>query len=102
VVVPLTPFEIAMSKIWANAPIITIAVGSSLWIVVQKLLGIPFAGSVLLFFCGVMLYLFFATAVGIFLATIARTISTMPFHLVDVVGRRFERVFGHCSTPRAP
>jgi ABC-2 type transport system permease protein len=76
-VMPLTPFEIAMSKIWANALIITIAVGLSLWIVVQKLLGIPIAGSVLLFLCGVMIYLFFATAVGIFLATIARTMPQL-------------------------
>jgi ABC-2 type transport system permease protein len=76
-VMPLTPLEIAMSKIWANALVITIAVGLSLWIVVQKLLGIPISGSVLLFLCGVMIYLFFATAVGIFLATIARTMPQL-------------------------
>jgi ABC-2 type transport system permease protein len=76
-VMPLTPFEIAISKIWANALVITIAVGSSLWIIVQKLLGIPIAGSVLLFLFGVMIYLFFATAVGIFLATIARTMPQL-------------------------
>jgi ABC-2 type transport system permease protein len=76
-VMPLTPFEIAMSKIWANALVITIAVGSSLWMVVQKLLGIPIAGSVPLFLCGVMIYLFFATAVGIFLATVARTMPQL-------------------------
>jgi ABC-2 type transport system permease protein len=76
-VMPLTPFEIAMSKIWANALVITIAVGLSLWIVVQKLLGIPISGSVPLFLCGVMIYLFFATAVGIFLATIARTMPQL-------------------------
>jgi ABC-2 type transport system permease protein len=76
-VMPITPFEIAMSKVWANALVITGAVGLSLTFVVQKLLGIPIAGSVPLFMCGVVLYLFFATAVGIFLATIARTMPQL-------------------------
>jgi ABC-2 type transport system permease protein len=76
-VMPLTPFEIAMSKIWANALIITVAVGLSLTIVVQRLLSIPIAGSVPLFVCGVIIYLFFATAIGIFLATIARTMPQL-------------------------
>lgn len=76
-VMPLTPFEIAMSKIWANGLVITGAVGLSLTFVVQKLLSIPIAGSVPLFMCGVMLYLFFATAIGLFLATIARTMPQL-------------------------
>jgi ABC-2 type transport system permease protein len=76
-VMPLTPFEIAMSKIWANSLVITGAVGLSLTFVVQKLLSIPIAGSVPLFMCGVMLYLFFATAIGLFLATIARTMPQL-------------------------
>lgn len=76
-VMPLTPFEIAMSKVWANALVITIAVGLSLFFVVQRLLHIPIAGSIPLFMCGVMIYLFFSTAVGIFLATIARTMPQL-------------------------
>jgi len=76
-VMALTPFEIAMSKIWANALVITVAGGLSLMIVVQRVLGIPIAGSVPLFMCGVVIYLFFATAVGIFLATIARTMPQL-------------------------
>lgn len=76
-VMPLTPFEIAMSKIWANVLVITAAVGLSLTFVVQRLLDIPIAGSVPLFICGVMIYLFFSTAVGIFLAMIARTMPQL-------------------------
>ncbi len=76
-VMPLTPFEIAMSKIWANALVITVAVGLSLAIVVKGLLGVPIAGSVPLFLGGVVIYLFFATAIGIFLATIARTMPQL-------------------------
>jgi ABC-2 type transport system permease protein len=76
-VMPLSSFEIAMSKIWANALVITGAVGLSLTLIVQRLLHIPIAGSVPLFMFGAMLYLFFATSVGIFLATIARTMPQL-------------------------
>ena len=76
-VMPLTPFEIAMSKIWANGLVITLAVGLSLSIVVRTLLGVPIVGSVALFMLGVMIYLFFATAVGIFLGTIARSMPQL-------------------------
>lgn len=68
---PLTPFEIAMSKVWANGLVITAAVGLSLYVVVRTVLGIPIAGSIPLFMVGVVIYLFFATAVGIFLGTVA-------------------------------
>ena len=67
-VMPLTPFEIAMSKVWANGLVITAAVGLSLYLVVRAFLGIPIAGSIPLFLLGVMIYLFFATAIGIFSA----------------------------------
>lgn len=76
-VMPVTPFEIAMSKVWANGLVITLAVGLSLSLVVRFLLGIPIAGSIVLFLFGVMIYLFFATAIGIFLATIARTMPQL-------------------------
>ena len=76
-VMPLTPFEIAMSKVWANGLVITVAVGLSLYIVVQAALGIPIAGSVPLFMVGVMIYLFFATAIGIFLGTVARSMPQL-------------------------
>jgi ABC-2 type transport system permease protein len=77
-VMPVTPFEIAMSKVWANALVITVAVGLSLVLVVRMLLGVPIAlGSIPLFLAGVAVYLFFACAVGIFLGTIARTMPQL-------------------------
>lgn len=76
-VMPVTPFEIAMSKIWANALVITVAVGLSLSIVVRGVLGVPIAGSIPLFMVGVVIYLFFATAIGIFLGTIARSMPQL-------------------------
>jgi ABC-2 type transport system permease protein len=74
---PVTPFEIVMSKILANGLVITVAVGLSLELVVRQLLAVPIAGSVPLFMSGVVLYLFFAMSVGIFLATIARTMPQL-------------------------
>lgn len=76
-VMPVTPFEIAMAKIWANSLVIAGAVGLSLIFVVQKLLHVPIEGSIALFMCGTLLYLFFATSVGIFLATIAKTMPQL-------------------------
>jgi ABC-2 type transport system permease protein len=76
-VMPLTPFEIAMAKVWANGLVITVAVGLSLAIVVRVIMGIPIAGSVPLFMFGVALYLFFTTAVGILLGTIARSMPQL-------------------------
>ncbi len=76
-VMPVSPFQIAMSKIWANGLVIVIASALSLEIVVRALLKIPITGSVPLFISGVAIYLFFATAIGIFLATIARTMPQL-------------------------
>ncbi len=76
-VMPLTPFEIAMSKIWANGLVIVVGAGLSLYLVVRLLLGIPIAGSIPLFLVGVAVYLFFATAIGIFLGTVARSMPQL-------------------------
>ncbi len=76
-VMPLTPFEIALSKVWANGLAIAVAVGLSLYLVMRLMLGIPVAGSIPLFMLGVVIYLFFATAIGIFLGTVARSMPQL-------------------------
>jgi len=76
-VMPLTPFEIAMSKVWANGLVITTAVALSLYFVVRHLLDVPIAGSIPLFLVGVVIYLFFACAIGIFIGTIARSMPQL-------------------------
>ena len=76
-VMPLTPFEIAMSKVWANGLVITVAAGLSLYGIVRMMLGIPIAGSIPLFMVGVAIYLFFACAIGIFLGTVARSMPQL-------------------------
>jgi len=84
-VMPLTSFEIAMAKVWANSLVILVATAASLFIVVQMALKVPFAGSVVLWFVGVMLYLFFATALGIFLGTISRSMAQFALLLILVI-----------------
>ena len=76
-VMPLTPFEIAMSKVWANGLVIIIAVGLSLYFVVRGILGVPITGSIPLFLVGTAIYLFFATSIGIFLGTVARSMPQL-------------------------
>jgi ABC-2 type transport system permease protein len=76
-VMPITPFEIATSKVWANGLVITTAAGLSIYFVVRMLLGVPIAGSVPLFLFGVAIYLFFACAIGIFIGTVARSMPQL-------------------------
>jgi ABC-2 type transport system permease protein len=84
-VMPLTAFEIAMAKVWANSLVILIATALSLVLVVQMVLKVPFAGSVPLWFLGVMLYLFFATALGIYLGTISRSMAQFALLIILVI-----------------
>jgi ABC-2 type transport system permease protein len=83
-VMPLTAFEIAMAKVWANSLVILIATAASLFLIVQLALKVPFAGSVTLWFVGVVLYLFFATALGIFLGTISRSMAQFALLIILV------------------
>jgi ABC-2 type transport system permease protein len=66
-----------MSKIWANGFVIAVATGLSLYLVVRLLLHVPIAGSIPLFMLGTVLYLFFATAIGLFLGTVARSMPQL-------------------------
>ncbi|MGD9293906.1 MAG: ABC transporter permease, partial [Roseobacter sp.] len=72
---PITPFDIAAAKIWANAAVVLVAAGLSLSFVMQGVLDIHIAGSTALFLLGTALFLFTATALGVFLATIARSMA---------------------------
>ncbi len=84
-VMPLTAFEIAMAKVWANSFVILVATGASLFLVVRFALSVPFAGSVALWFLGVVLYLFFATALGMFLGTTSRSMAQFALLIILVI-----------------
>jgi ABC-2 type transport system permease protein len=84
-VMPLNPFEIVMAKVWANALIILLATGLSLFVVIRGLLGVPVGASIPLFLAGTALYLFFATALGVFLGTVARSMPQLGLLVILVV-----------------
>jgi ABC-2 type transport system permease protein len=83
-VMPVAPFEIAMSKVWANGLVILSVVAFSVYVIIKTIIGIPIAGSIPLFLCGVAVYLFFATAIGIFLGTVARSMSQLGLLVIFV------------------
>ena len=84
-VMPVTPFEIMSSKIWAMGLVVLAGCVFALAVVVQTMLGVPIAGSVPLFLAGAALYLFAATSLGIFLAVMARSMSQFGLLLVLVL-----------------
>jgi ABC-2 type transport system permease protein len=84
-VMPLTAFDIAAAKVWANGLVILVAATLSLVLIVKGALAVPIAGSEWLFLLGVLLYLFFVTALGILLGTIARTMAQFAMLVVILV-----------------
>lgn len=74
-VMPLTSFEIATSKVLASGLIIITAFAISMAVVVEYMIGVPIAGSRALLFLGTFVYLFSAAAIGVFLGTVARTMA---------------------------
>jgi ABC-2 type transport system permease protein len=84
-VMPVTPFEIMASKVWAMGLVVLAASAFSLVVVVQGLLSVPIQGSVLLFLCGAALHLFATTAMGIFLGTFARSMPQFGLLFMLVV-----------------
>ncbi len=81
-VLPLTPFEIMLSKIGSNALVVVACTWVSLELIVKYALGVPLTGSMVLFLSVTALYLFAANSLGIFLATLAR--STPQFGLLAI------------------
>ena len=71
-VMPVTPAQIMLSKIWSMALVVLIASFLSLNLMVRGVLGVPIEGSLALFFAGAALSLFATTSMGIFIATLAR------------------------------
>jgi ABC-2 type transport system permease protein len=74
-VMPVTPTEIMISKIWSMGIVVLLASAFSLFVIVEGLLSVPVEGSIALFLVGAALHLFATTSMGIFLATVA---GTMP------------------------
>jgi ABC-2 type transport system permease protein len=72
-VMPVTPFEIMLAKIWSMGLIVLAASAVALVVIVQVVLRVPIEGSLTLFLVGAALLLFATTSMGIFIATLARS-----------------------------
>ena len=72
-VMPVTPAEIMLAKVWSMGLVVLLAAAVSLNFVVRGLLQVPIEGSIMLFLAGAGLHLFATTSMGIFMATIARS-----------------------------
>ena len=72
-VMPVTPTEIMLSKVWAMGLIVLAAAVVSLTVVIRGALGVQIHGSVALFLLCAALHLFATTSMGIFMATVARS-----------------------------
>ncbi|EPX77742.1 ABC transporter permease [Litoreibacter arenae] len=84
-VMPLTPFEIALSKVLANVVVVLAAFTLSLTFVVQELLQVPVSGSVPLLLAGTAVYLAAAAAIGMFLGTMARSMAQFALLVIMVI-----------------
>ena len=97
-VMPITPFEIMMAKIWSMGLVVLVVSGLSLVLMVKGVLGVPIEGSIPLFMLGVALSLFATTSIGIFMGTIARSMPQLGL-LVILVLLPLQMLSGG-STPR--
>lgn len=97
-VMPVTPIEIMLSKVWSMGLVVLLASAVSLVFVVQGLLAVPIEGSLPLFLIGAGLHIFAITCLGIFLATIA---GSMPqFGLLLMLVLLPLQVLSGAVTPR--
>ena len=84
-VMPLSAFEIALAKVWANGAVIIFAFVCSLLFVVEKVLAVPVAGSHGLIILGTAFYVFAAASIGIFLGMLARTMAQFALLMLMVI-----------------
>lgn len=84
-VMPVTPAEIMIGKIW---PMVLVVLGAAMFsflVVVETWLSIPIAGSLWLLMLGMTLQLFASASFGIFLASIAGSMPQFGLLLVLVL-----------------
>jgi ABC-2 type transport system permease protein len=97
-VMPVTPAEIMLSKVWSMGLVVLLASAIALMVVVRGVLRVPVEGSVALFLAGAALHLFATTSMGIFMATVAR--SMPQFGMLAVLILLPLQVLSGGSSPR--
>ena len=83
-VMPLTPGDIMLAKIWSSALVIVAVSTLSLRVVVQGMLDVPIAGSIPLFMASTAIYMFSVASLGILLATVARSMPQFGLLAIPV------------------
>ncbi len=84
-VMPVTPAQIMLGKIWSMGLVVLLATAFSLQFIVQGALGVPIEGSVALFLAVATLHLFVTTSMGIFMATVARSMPQFGLLMILVL-----------------
>jgi len=84
-VMPVTPAQIMLSKVWSMSLVVLAAAALSLNGIVRGLLHVPVEGSLALFFTGASLHLFAMTAMGIWLATLARNMPQFGMLMILIL-----------------
>lgn len=84
-VMPLSPAEVALSKVLAVMVIVLVAFVGSLVVVVKGVLGVPVAGPMPLLLAGTALYLWAAAAIGMLLGTLARSMAQFALLIIMVI-----------------
>ena len=84
-VMPVTPAEIMLAKVWSMGLVVLFAAMVSLVFIVQGALHVSIQGSIALFMLAAALHLFATTSMGIFLATLARSMPQFGMLLVLVL-----------------
>lgn len=82
---PVRPAEIMLAKIWSMALVVVAGTAFSLAVVVERALGVTVQGAPALWLGVVALHLAATTSVGIFLATLARSMPRFGLLLVLVL-----------------
>jgi ABC-2 type transport system permease protein len=84
-VMPVTPGDIMLSKVWSMGMVVLVAAALSLTFIVRGALHVPVQGSVALFLAGAALHLCATTAMGILLATLARSMPQFGMLVILVL-----------------
>jgi ABC-2 type transport system permease protein len=84
-VLPLTPFEIMVAKVWSMGLVVLVATALALYGVLEKALEMPVSGSTALFLAGCALHLFATTSMGIYLGTVARSMPQLGLLMILVL-----------------
>lgn len=97
-VMPVTVFEIMVAKVWSMGLVVLFAAFVSIKTVVQGYMQVPIDGSLMLFFFGAALSLFATTSMGIYIATVAK--SMPQFGLLMMLIMIPLQMLSGGSTPR--